>query len=83
MSERGEAWQYSVPSISADSGSVLSSATSSSPSGSAVRAAISSIGAGASWRSTSQRSALPRIQVAFSSFFSRSTVSFGHAPAVA
>ena len=43
MSERGEAWQYSVPSISADSGSVLSSSTSSSPSSSAVRAAISSM----------------------------------------
>ena len=36
-----------------------SSSTSSSPSSSAVRAAIASIGAGASCRSTSQRSALP------------------------
>ena len=36
MSEPGEAWQYSVPSIVVDSGSVLSSFTSSSPSSSAV-----------------------------------------------
>ena len=83
MSERGEAWQYSVPSIVVDSGSVLSSSTSSSPSSSAVRSAMASIGAGASCLSTSQRSALPRIQVAFSSCFRRSTVSFGQAPAVA
>ena len=48
MSDPGEAWQYSVPLISADSGSVLSSFTTSSPSISAVRAAISSIGDGAS-----------------------------------
>ena len=62
------------------SGRAASSATSSSPSCSAVRCAISSIGDGASWRSTSQRSAFPRIQVAFGSSFSRSTVSRGHAP---
>ena len=48
MSDCGEAWQYSVPSISADSGSVLSSFTRSSPSMSAVRSAMSSIGDGAS-----------------------------------